>query len=114
MEKLNYKLAIKLALINLRYDMQKNTIHKMNFTIICAQFIMLVVSTILQITMKEFRGAIAIMNSLWVLASAVLVVINTEILSSKAMKVAKEQGDFIETLLDELSKDGSEDYENYK
>ena len=114
MEKSNYKLAIKLALINLRYDMHKNTIHKMNFTIICAEFIMLVVSMILQITIKEFREGIAIMNSLWALASAVLVFINTEILSSKAMKVAKEQGDFIETLLDELSKDGSEDYENHE
>ena len=81
---------------------------------ICAQFIMLIVGMILQITMKEFREGIAIMNAIWTLAVAVLVVINTEILSSKAMKVAKEQGDFIETLLDELSKDGSEDYENHE
>ena len=114
MEKSNYKLAIKLALINLRYDMHKNTIHKMNFAIICAEFIMFIVGMILQITMKEFREGIAIMNAIWTLVVTVLVVINTEILSSKAMKVAKEQGDFIETLLDELSKDGSEDYENHE
>lgn len=114
MEKLNYKLAIKLTLIDLRYDMLKNTISRMNLTIICAQLTMLVVSIILQITMKDFKEGIAIMNSIWSLAMVGLVFINTEILSSKAMKAAKEQCDIIETLLDELSKDGSEGCENHE
>lgn len=103
MEEMNIKLAIKLAIINLRYDMNKNTIHKMNLVMVCIQFIMLFVGMILQITMRERASGIAIMNALWSLVIVILVVINGEVISPKAMKRAKEQADAIETLLDKLS-----------
>lgn len=114
MEKQDYKLAIKLALIDLIHNMNRDTTLRLNFVIICVQFIMLFISLILQVVMSEHKLGASIMNSLWSTAMLFVVIINIKIISAKAMKKAREQKDIIEVLLDELTKDGSETDESHK
>lgn len=114
MEKQDYKLAIKLALIDLIHNMNRDTSLKLNFVIIGTQFIMLFISLILQVVMSEHKLGASIMNSLWSTAMLFVVIINIKIISAKAMKKAREQKDMIEVLLDELTKDGSETDESHK
>ena len=114
MEKQDYKLAIKLALIDLIHNMNRDTTLKLNFVIIGTQFIMLFISLILQVVMSEHKLGASIMNSLWSTAMLFVVIINIKIISAKAMKKAREQKDMIEVLLDELTKDGSETDESHK
>ena len=53
MDKQNTKLAIKLALIDLIYNMNRDTTLKLNLIISCVQFMMLFVSIILQVVIPE-------------------------------------------------------------
>lgn len=108
MEKQDYKLAIKLALIDLIHNMNRDTTLKLNAVIICVQLIMLVVSLILQVITSGYKLGASLMNSLWSTAMLFVIVINVKIISAKAMKKAKEQQNIIEILLDELTEDGSE------
>ena len=105
MDKQNTKLAIKLALIDLIYNMNRDTTLKLNLIIICVQFMMLFVSLILQVVMPERKLGASIMNSIWSTAMLFLVIINIKIVSAKAMKRAREQKDMIEVLLDKLTED---------
>lgn len=115
MEKQDYKLAIKLALIDLIHNMNRDTTLKLNVVIICVQLVMLIVSLILQVTMLKYKlvGA-SLMNSFWSTAMLFVILINVKIISAKAMKKAKEQKDVIEALLDGLTEDGSETNESHK
>ena len=107
MDKQDTKLAIKLALIDLIHNMNRDTTLKLNLIIICVQFMMLFVSLILQIVTPEHKLGASIMNSIWSTAMLFLVIINVKIVSAKAMKRAREQKDMIEVLLDKLTEDES-------
>lgn len=114
MKKQDCKLAIKLALIDLIHNMNRDTTLKLNLVIICVQFIMLFISLILQVVTSEHKLGASLMNSLWSTAMVFVIIINVRIVSAKAMKKAREQKDMIEVLLDELTKDGSETDESHK
>ena len=105
MDKQNTKLAIKLALIDLIHNMNRDTTLKLNLIIICVQFTMLFISLILQVAIPERKLGASIMNSIWSTAMLFLVIINIKIVSAKAMKKAREQKDMIEVLLDKLTED---------
>ena len=105
MDKQNTKLAIKLALIDLIHNMNRDTTLKLNLIIICTQFIMLFISLILQATIPERELGASIMNSIWSTAMLFLVIINIKIVSAKAMEKAREQKDMIEVLLDRLTEE---------
>ena len=55
MDKQNTKLAIKIALIDLIHNMNRDTTLKLNLIIICTQFIMLFISLILQVAIPEYK-----------------------------------------------------------
>ena len=105
MDKQNTKLAIKLALIDLIHNMNRDTTLKLNLIMICVQFTMLFISLILQTVIPERKLGASIMNSIWSTAMLFLVIINIKIVSAKAMKKAREQKDMIEVLLDKLTED---------
>ena len=105
MKKQDYKLAIKLALIDLIHNMNRDTTLKLNLVIICVQFIMLFISLILQVVMSEHKLGASLMNSLWSTAMVFVIIINVRIVSAKAMKKAREQKDMVEVLLDKLAED---------
>ena len=105
MKKQDCKLAIKLALIDLIHNMNRDTTLKLNLIIICTQFIMLFISLILQVAIPEYKLGASIMNSIWSTAMLFLVIINIKIVSAKAMEKAREQKDMIEVLLDRLTEE---------
>ena len=105
MDKQNTKLVIKLALIDLIYNMNRNTTLKTNLIVVGIQFIMLSISLILQVAVPEYKLGATIMNSIWSISMLFLVIINIKIVSAKAMKKAREQKDIIEMLLDKLTED---------
>ena len=105
MDKQDTKLAIKLALIDLIYNMNRDTTLRLSLSIICVQFIMLFISLILQVAIPERKLGASIMNSIWSTAMLFVVIINIKIVSAKAMKKAREQKDMIEVLLDKLTED---------
>ena len=105
MDKQNTKLVIKLALIDLIYNMNRNTTLKTNLIVVGIQFIMLSISLILQVAVPEYKLGASIMNSIWSVSMLFLVIINIKIVSAKAMKKAREQKDIIEMLLDKLTED---------
>ena len=105
MDKQNTKLAIKIALIDLIHNMNRDTTLKLNLIIICTQFTMLFISLILQVVIPERELGASIMNSIWSTAMLFLVIINIKIVSAKAMEKAREQKDMIEVLLDRLTEE---------
>ena len=105
MDKQNTKLAIKIALIDLIHNMNRDTTLKLNLIIICTQFTMLFISLILQAAIPERELGASIMNSIWSTAMLFLVIINIKIVSAKAMEKAREQKDMIEVLLDRLTEE---------
>ena len=105
MDKQNTKLAIKIALIDLIHNMNRDTTLKLNLIIICVQFTMLFISLILQVAIPEYKLGASIMNSVWSTAMLFLVIINIKIVSAKAMEKAREQKDMIEVLLDRLTEE---------
>ena len=105
MDKQNTKLVIKLALIDLIHNMNRNITLKINLIVVCIQFIMLSISLILQVAVPEYKLGASIMNSIWSVSMLFLVIINIKIVSAKAMKRAREQKDMIEVLLDKLTED---------
>ena len=114
MDKQDTKLAIKLALIDLIHDMNRDTTLKLNLIIICVQFTMLFISLILQVVIPERKLGASIMNSIWSTAMLFLVIINIKIVSAKAMKRAREQKDMIEAFLDKLTEDDCKTNESDK
>ena len=105
MDKQNTKLVIKLALIDLIYNMNRNTTLKTNLIVVGIQFIMLSISLILQVIVPEYKLGASVMNSMWSTVMLFLVIINIKIVSAKAMEKAREQKDMIEVLLDKLTED---------
>lgn len=105
MDKQNTKLAIKIALIDLIHNMNRDTTLKLNLIIICTQFVMLFISLILQVAIPEYKSGASIMNSIWSTAMLFLIIINIKIVSAKAMEKAREQKDMIEVLLDRLTEE---------
>ena len=53
---LGYKMMAKMTLMDLVYDMNRNTCHKMNFMIIGAQLVILTISFICQFLFDEFKN----------------------------------------------------------
>lgn len=102
---LGYKMMAKMTLIDLVYDMNRNTCHKMNFMIIGAQLIVLTISLICQALFNEFRAVISMAGALGSTVLMFLVVINTKI-SDKAIRKANKQREIIEEYIDELEKRG--------
>lgn len=102
---LGYKMMAKMTLIDLVYDMNRNTCHKMNFMIIGAQLIVLTISLICQALFNEFKAVISMAGALGSTVLMFLVVINTKI-SDKAIRKANKQREIIEECIDELEKRG--------
>lgn len=102
---LGYKMMAKMTLMNLVYDMNKNTCHKINFMIIGAQWVILTISLVCQALFSEFRAVISMAGALGSTVLMFLVVINTKI-SDKAIRKANKQREIIEECIDELEKRG--------
>ena len=102
---LGYKMMAKMTLMNLVYDMNRNTCHKINFMIIGAQWVILTISLVCQALFSEFRAVISMAGALGSTVLMFLVVINTKI-SDKAIRKANKQREIIEECIDELEKRG--------
>ena len=102
---LGYKMMAKMTLMDLVYDMNRNTCHKMNFMIIGAQWVILTISLVCQALFNEFRAVISMAGALGSTVLMFLVVINTKI-SDKAIRKANKQREIIEECIDELEKRG--------
>lgn len=102
---LGYKMMAKITLMDLVYDMNRNTCHKMNFMIIGAQWVILTISLVCQALFSEFRAVISMAGALGSTVLMFLVVINTKI-SDKAIRKANKQREIIEECIDELEKRG--------
>lgn len=100
---LGYKMMAKITLMDLVYDMNRNTCHKMNFMIIGAQLIILTISLICQVLFDEFRAVISLAGAIGSTVLMCLVIINTKV-SDKAIRKATKQREVIEECIDKISK----------
>ena len=100
---LGYKMMAKMTLIDLVYDMNRNTCHKMNFMIIGTQLIVLTISLICQVIFDEFRAVISLAGAIGSTILMCLVIINTKV-SDKAIRKATKQREVIEECIDKISK----------
>lgn len=100
---LGYKMMAKITLMDLVYDMNRNTCYKMNFMIIGAQLIVLTISLICQALFDEFRAVISLAGAIGSTVLMCLVIINTKV-SDKAMRKATKQREVIEECIDKISK----------
>ena len=100
---LGYKMMAKMTLMDLVYDMNRNTCHKMNFMIIGAQLIVLTISLICQALFDEFRVVISLAGAIGSAVLMCLVIINTKV-SDKAIRKATKQREVIEECIDKISK----------
>ena len=100
---LGYKMMAKMTLMDLVYDMNRNTCHKMNFMIIGAQLIILTISLICQVIFDEFRAVISLAGAIGSTVLMCLVIINTKV-SDKAIRKATKQRKVIEECIDKISK----------
>ena len=100
---LGYKMMAKMTLMDLVYDMNRNTCHKMNFMIIGAQLIILTISLICQVIFNEFRAVISLAGAIGSTILMCLVIINTKV-SDKAIRKATKQREVIEECIDKISK----------
>ena len=100
---LGYKMMAKITLMDLVYDMNRNTCHKMNFMIIGAQLIILTISLICQVLFDEFRAVISLAGAIGSTVLMCLVIINTKV-SDKAIRKATKQREVIEECIDKLEK----------
>ena len=100
---LGYKMMAKMTLMELVYDMNRNTCHKMNFMIIGAQLIILTISLICQALFDEFRVVISLAGAIGSTVLMCLVIINTKV-SDKAIRKATKQREVIEECIDKISK----------
>lgn len=100
---LGYKMIAKITLMDLVYDMNRNTCHKMNFMIIGAQLIILTISLICQALFDEFRVVISLAGAIGSTVLMCLVIINTKV-SDKAIRKATKQREVIEECIDKISK----------
>lgn len=100
---LRYKMMAKMTLMDLVYDMNRNTCHKMNFMIIGAQLIVLTISLICQALFDKFRVIISLAGAIGSIVLMCLVIINTKT-SDKAMRKANKQREVIEECIDKISK----------
>ena len=100
---LGYKMMAKMTLMDLVYDMNRNTCHKMNFMIIGTQLIVLTISLICQALFDEFRAVISLAGAIGSTVLMCLVIINTKV-SDKAIRKATKQREIIEECIDKISK----------
>ena len=100
---LGYKMMAKMTLMDLVYDMNRNTCHKMNFMIIGAQLIVLTISLICQALFDKFRVIISLAGAIGSTVLMCLVIINTKV-SDKAIRKATKQREVIEECIDKISK----------
>ena len=100
---LGYKMMAKITLMDLVYDMNRNTCHKMNFMIIGAQLIILTISLICRVLFDEFRAVISLAGAIGSTVLMCLVIINTKV-SDKAIRKATKQRKVIEECIDKISK----------
>ena len=102
---LGYKMMAKMTLMDLVYDMNRNTCHKMNFMIIGAQWVILTISLVCQALFSEFRAIISMAGAVGSTILMCLVIINTKI-SDIAIRKANKQREIIEECIDKLEKRG--------
>lgn len=100
---LGYEMMAKITLVDLVYNMNRNTCHKMNFIIIGAQWIILAISLICQSLFDEFKTVISMAGAVGSTILMCLVIINTQI-SDKAIKKANKQREIIEKCINEIGK----------
>lgn len=105
-DKLEYKLAISMTLIDLIYDINRDTCHKMNFVIIIAQLITFFASCILQVIFNEYRPVISMAGVIMSTIFMCLVLINSKI-SKIALDNAHAHREIVEDCVDKLLR-GSE------
>lgn len=101
--KMMAKMMAKMTLMDLVYDMNRNTCHKMNFMIIGTQLIVLTISLICQALFDEFRAVISLAGAIGSTVLMCLVIINTKV-SDKAIRKATKQREIIEECIDKISK----------
>lgn len=101
-----YKFLIKMALIDMVYDMNKNLHHKMNFMIITMQILIFSISMILQ-TFGISTIPISIAGAIGTTVMLCLVFIGNR-LSDKAIKATNIQRNMIHECLDKLSERSDE------
>ena len=102
---LGYKMMAKMTLMDLVYDMNRNTCHKMNFMIIGAQLVILTISLVCQFLFDEFEAVISMAGALGSTILMFLVIINTKV-SDEAIRKANKQREIIEECIDKLEKRG--------
>lgn len=100
-DKSEYRLAIRLALIDLIYGINRDTCHKMNFVIIVAQLITFFASCILQVIFNEYRPVISMAGAIMSTILMCLVLINSKI-SRAALENAHAHKEIINSCIDEL------------
>ena len=100
---LGCRMKAKMTLMNLVYDMNRNTCHKMNFMIIGTQLIVLTISLICQALFDEFRVVISLAGAIGSTVLMCLVIINTKV-SDKAIRKATKQREVIEECIDKITK----------
>ena len=100
-DKSEYRLAIRLALIDLIYAINRDTCHKMNFVIIVAQLITFFASCILQVIFNEYRPVISMAGAIMSIIFMCLVLINSKI-SRVALENARAHREVIDSCIDEL------------
>lgn len=100
-DKSEYRLAIRLALIDLIYGINRDTCHKMNFVIIVAQLITFFTSCILQVIFNEYRPVISMAGAIMSIVFMCLVLINSKI-SRVALENARAHREIIDACIDEL------------
>ena len=100
---LEYKMIAKITLMDLVYDMNRNTCHKMNVIIIGTQLIVLTISLICQALFDKFRVVISLAGAIGSIALMCLVIINTKV-SDKAIRKANKQREVIEECIEKISK----------
>lgn len=106
----DYKLIARMTLINLIYEMNKNTHHKMNFIIVGMQFLIICGSIISQFIFNNINSTL--ISTLGAVASIMmmcLVIINNKI-SDKAIKRAHEQKEIIEKCIDKIIEGTKNEY----
>lgn len=106
-----YKLMIKLQLIDLVYDMNKDLHHKMNVSIIGFQMVILIINLLLPRAFNISTIPVAIAAAVIEISMLYLVVIGN-ILSEKAIRTSRKHQQVINKCVEKMSKgiEGTDEY----
>lgn len=103
-EKTRLKFTADYMLIELLYEMKKNTCHLMNAVMIIIQLTILVASVLLQHIFSDVKTVISIAGLIGSLIMLSLVIININI-SNKAMETAQKHKEIIKQCIHRLAEE---------